>query len=189
MFDIRFGDFVIQLLGAVFLFTVHLEWRENGKRRYLLMAALLLLFSTNTIVFNPMFDTGMKKGLYYFIIIGGLITGIHYCYRAAWEEAVVIGAAAYTSHHFAYDVFMLLLSILGIGMDDIAFRLPYYALVVVVYVFSYLLLYWFFSRNVKISKEKINSGFRWIVLSIGALFLDVAFNIFFIHGSSWFNRK
>ena len=184
MFRIEFTSFPLELITAAILFTGHFRLRRHGAARVIFFSALLLLFSANTLYFNPMFDAGFKKSVYYFIIEFLLIAGIYGCYQMHWTEAVVIGVAAYTTQHCAYDLFMLFLSIFRIDYDAIAFTVWDYALLLVTHAIIYSIIYFLFSKNFRVSRERIRTSKRWITLSMGALLLDILFNIVFIQVQS-----
>lgn len=184
MFRIEFISFPLELLAATLLFSCHFRLRKHGVAWAILFTALLLLFSANTLAFNPITDAGIKKAAYYFIIEFLLLAGLYASYQMDWTEAVVMGVAGYTTQHLAYDVYMLFLSIARLDMDDVAFTPQGYALILAIDILSYAAIYLLFSRNFRVNRERIRTGSRWIALSILALLLDILFNIVFIQNHS-----
>ena len=180
MFDFRFCCFILDLLASAFIFTHNLVWRRRGRLYGINVVLLLMLFTANTMFFNPMNDTGVKKTAYYAIIIVGFISLFYFAFQVTWMEAVVLGSASYTAQHCAYDLHMIFLSVFQIDMDAFTFTPMYYFFKAIELVTVYWLIYDLFLKNFQINSNKIRDDFRWLILSVVALFMDVVFNIFFI---------
>lgn len=180
MFDFRFCCFVLDLLASAFIFTHNLVWRRRGRLYGIIVVLLLILFTANTMFFNPMHDTGIKKTAYYAIIIVGFISLFYFAFQVTWMEAVVLGSASYTAQHCAYDLYMIFLSVFQIDMDTFTFTPMYYFFKAIELATVYWLIYDLFLKNFQINSNKIRDDFRWLILSVVALFMDVVFNIFFI---------
>lgn len=185
--------FIVEILFAEILYTVHLKKRKLYPVRLLVMIAVSVLVA----VFFPVFSNDVFYSSVMFALIFALtLPLLNFTYKEPWANILFCGIAAYTSQHCAY---MFTNFVVTLIQRDVSPLLGFYAdttvdlskpqgetaFALLVYLLCtyavYALFYFFFARQIK-KNEGLQIKSRVVMGLVGAgLFIDIILNSVFLY--------
>ena len=175
MFDFIQSWFTIELLAAALLCAFHVRLRRRARPLVLPLAALLILATAYKMGGRSLMDYGYAGGLAHYLAVLMLVSGFTWlCFELEPLEALLYGVAAYAMQHCGHDFVMLALWLMRVDVEEII-ATPWYACIrFTVMGMVYLALYFCFAREIRFDRRRIQSGWRWAILSTAILCMATA---------------
>lgn len=188
--------FMVQLLGAEFLFAFRLEKRNRFWWRFVgsIVACLGLSFAFPVAAFNAVYSSFM-----FICLFAITICALCFCFKASFQNVIFCAIAGYTVQHVAQEVYEMFNAIFNFGsmvnldfygsenidFDKLAQNwgvvFGFFSIYSVVFCALYYSAFMLFSRNIKKYNIFEMNTFSVIITAVLIIFVDVIFGSIVIY--------
>lgn len=191
---------MLELLLATFLLTSTLKKRDNFIVRLLVGITCCLAISILFPLFKKISYTWWYSSIMFILFFVAVMLLLKFSYDETWQKIFFIAIIAYTTQHFAHEIYSLFANALNlvdtssmgiygseiVDLENLSINILQSVLYLDVYIAAYIFVYFFFGKRMKNNDAKVSSVSILAITTI-ILLTDIILNSVVVY-SKTYNR-